>query len=687
MSLIAQKLISASGATAATEDQDFPLVTGLYHFDGTNGAQNNTFTGVGASGASQSWTRNGSPTQGSFSPFSTEEGKWGVLFEEDNSDYLTLSDSDFAFGTGDFTVECFIFLTGNETTSGGIFQFGYASTDGSPAMAQRDTTGLTIYTSSGQKITGNNGTLQLGVWYHLAYVRSSNAVTVYKDGSVVTWNDGTTSAVDTTSISTNFAIGRYYSNDYTMDGFISNFRVTGSAVYTGAFTKPTTPLTDITNTVLLTCRDNRFMDASSKGNTIASITGTPKIQPFSPFAPSAAYDASTMGGSGHFALATDDSISFTDSSLAIGTSDFTIEGWFYFDGNQSSGVGLFQQDDGLRGPAVGWWPGGSDGWQFYYGLSTWTHATGATARMFEWTHVAFVRSSNVSNLYVNGVKATSDVSDSRNYTSTNFVIGQFYSSDYTMEGYISNFKMCLNAIYTSNFTPPTALVTPTSGGSSAASTKILVDFTNAGIIDTSRKTNVRTVGNAQLDTSVKKFGSASAEFDGTGDYLFLPFQPTLSFPSDFTIEFFFNSDVFQSDFNNLRALVSSGKFYTAGNNGNWILRLSTNARIAWASYDGTGSQVYQEFVMPTMSTGTWYHLAVVRNSGNIQIYLNGTASTSSAVADSKNLIDGGNNGIYIGYANLTANNDYDGYIDEFRITQKARYTSNFTAPTKAFPNL
>tara|TARA_Y100000817_G_scaffold82121_1_gene63381 strand:+ start:3372 stop:3617 length:246 start_codon:yes stop_codon:yes gene_type:complete len=75
MAFLAQKLISASGATEETDD-DFNLVTGLYHFDGSNGAQNNTFTGIGASGASQSWTRNGSPTQGSFSPFSTEAGNW-----------------------------------------------------------------------------------------------------------------------------------------------------------------------------------------------------------------------------------------------------------------------------------------------------------------------------------------------------------------------------------------------------------------------------------------------------------------------------------------------------------------------------------------------------------------------------------------------------------------------------------
>ena len=58
-------------------------------------------------------------------------------------------------------------------------------------MALRDTTGLTIYTSSGQKITGNNGTFALGVWYHLAFVRASSVVKVYKDGSLVTWDDGT----------------------------------------------------------------------------------------------------------------------------------------------------------------------------------------------------------------------------------------------------------------------------------------------------------------------------------------------------------------------------------------------------------------------------------------------------------------------------------------------------------------
>ena len=110
------KLVLAGSGTTEETDDDFPLVSGLYHFDGsTNGGQNNTFTGVGASGASQSWTRNGSPTQGAFSPFSTEEGKWGVQFDG-TDDYLSLPNhSDFTFGSGNWTVEAFVNVNAIDT--------------------------------------------------------------------------------------------------------------------------------------------------------------------------------------------------------------------------------------------------------------------------------------------------------------------------------------------------------------------------------------------------------------------------------------------------------------------------------------------------------------------------------------------------------------------------------------------
>jgi hypothetical protein len=50
-------------------------------------------------------------------------------------------------------------------------------------------------------------------------------------------------------------------------------------------------------------------------------------------------------------------------------------------------------------------------------------------------------------------------------------------------------------------------------------TSLLLLAPNAGIFDNTGKNNLETVGNAQIDTSVKKYGTGSMEFDGTGDYL------------------------------------------------------------------------------------------------------------------------------------------------------------------------
>ena len=82
MSLAATKILMGSGDTEATDD-DFNLVTQLYQFDGSNGAQNNTF--LDSSSNAGTVTTSGDPVQGTFSPFSAEEGKWGVEFTEDLS--------------------------------------------------------------------------------------------------------------------------------------------------------------------------------------------------------------------------------------------------------------------------------------------------------------------------------------------------------------------------------------------------------------------------------------------------------------------------------------------------------------------------------------------------------------------------------------------------------------------------
>jgi hypothetical protein len=85
----------------------------------------------------------------------------------------------------------------------------------------------------------------------------------------------------------------------------------------------------------------------------------------------------------------------------------------------------------------------------------------------------------------------------------------------------------------------------------------------------------------------------------------------------------------------------------------------------------------------TLSATTWTHVALVRSGSTITFYISGTAS--GTLTNSANF--GSNNTPYAGGNANTSPDYYNGYIDDLRITKGyARYTSNFTPPTAAFPN-
>jgi hypothetical protein len=80
-----------------------------------------------------------------------------------------------------------------------------------------------------------------------------------------------------------------------------------------------------------------------------------------------------------------------------------------------------------------------------------------------------------------------------------------------------------------------------------------------------------------------------------------------------------------------------------------------------------------------LTTGTWYHIALVRSSGTVNLYVNGTSVGSATITSAIN-------GPYIvvgGY--YSSSFLFNGYLDDVRITKGfARYTSSFTPPTAAF---
>ena len=72
-------------------------------------------------------------------------------------------------------------------------------------------------------------------------------------------------------------------------------------------------------------------------------------------------------------------------------------------------------------------------------------------------------------------------------------------------------------------------------------------------------------------------------------------------------------------------------------------------------------------------------------NGTIKVYINGTADSTTFDASSTTWTFTDTN-VYVGarYYSSAVQAPFDGYLDEFRVSHFARYTSNFTAPTKAF---
>jgi hypothetical protein len=192
----------------------------------------------------------------------------------------------------------------------------------------------------------------------------------------------------------------------------------GTAQYTSNFTPPTAPLTAITNTSLLTCADNRFIDDSTNAFTI-TVNGTPSVQRFSPFNPTASYATATIGGSGYFD-GSGDYLSIADNAALDIPGDFTIEMWLYVgSGNVASAGIVGHRDQGSFSDGTDWviatiTGDGKIGFAYaaagaYYDMGTY--------RIGEWGHYAISRSGSTVRTFKNGVLIAT-ATDSSSWSST-----------------------------------------------------------------------------------------------------------------------------------------------------------------------------------------------------------------------------------------------------------------------------
>ena len=651
---------------ANSQDPYFKQVSLLLHGDGTNGSQNNTF--LDSSTNNLTITRVSTATQGTFVPFSQDAGYWSNFFDGTN-DRLTIADNaNLRPGTSNFTIEAWIYrsVSGVAHT---IFAKGASTPTGFAFLVT--STNVLRFTDTSSNID-STGTISANTWTHVAAVREgtgSNQFKLYINGV----NDGTGTVSTDYNQTDQARIGENRGATDDFNGYISNLRlVIGTAVYTANFTPSTIPLTAITNTSLLTCQSSRFLDNSSNNFAVTPVNNT-SVQPFSAFAPTSAYSTSNNGGSVRLNGTSESLTVANSSSIQLGSSDFTIEFWVYFF-SFSTSPQIFNTGS-TASANLSYALVSSSGGALSYFLSSsgtaWNVASGVsvgTARINSWNHVALVRNGTTVTPYLNGVSGTTTTTSATLFAFTSTLpIGSIgFNTTNNVNGYISNFRIVKGtAVYTANFTPPTAPLT------AITNTQLLLSGTNAGIFDNAIKNNLITVGNAQISTSVTKFGTGSMSFDGTGDWLTTIDTPNLQFGTgNFTIEGW----VYLNAIGSVRGFVSKGTSLTG-----WSLGVNALNQVVFSdtatSFASTGILVIS----------TWYHITVVREgtgSNQTKIYINGTNDGTGTVATDFNQTSI----MYVG-ADRVGGSALNGYIDDLRITKGvARYTANFTAPSAPYPN-
>jgi hypothetical protein len=186
---------------------------------------------------------------------------------------------------------------------------------------------------------------------------------------------------------------------------------------------------------------------------------------------------------------------------------------------------------------------------------------------------------------------------------------------------------------------------------------------------------VTAVGNAQISTVQSKFGGASISLDGAGDRLTCPI---INFQTNsFTIETWAFAN---NTLAGLRAI--------AGNWRNEQLLLSQdgiNLNFSWFPFSAAGSLLTASGIVANQ----WQHLAVTKEGSSFRLFING--SLVSSATNTQPIPQSTTNfliGDFPNFAGSPAGSNYNGYLDDFRITLGvARYTSNFTPPTAPFPDI
>ena len=597
-----------------------------------------------------------------------------------NGDTITASaDSTLAADNGNFTFEAWIYPTALNSydfmvsmgTMSSAFNYAFFWHNTSHHLFWENGSGAWGAGSAVSSV--DDGVVKINQWQHIALCYSGSNFTMWRNGKVAYNTASGGAAVGHTGT---FAIGsRKDAGTYPFTGYMSDVRITQTSVYqyNTAFTPPTEPLTAITGTGLLLQPSQGIYDASGEISRNWKIIGNAGSN-----TDTLKYASSNMDFDG-----TGDYITF-DVEGGLGDGDFTMEAWIRHDALPSSShQSYFSSTRGATGFNASVDADGDFLWYDEVGGASRKIEAASEISNNTWYHVVFVRNSGIIRGYLNGVQKGSDYSSTTDFSATAFAIGTTVGDlTKSMNGQIEDFRLT-KGLSRYPFAPAKETLTTSKSlqngiSCTASNVKLLALTTETVTADASSESHTITNVNSVTGHDFGPVpGMKSALFVEANDQkITMPDGEWKTWGSTFTIECWVYANSWPAAQN-----YAWGDYNSGGTASSTSINMKTNSsgQIIIVSYIDTGLATLFT-TTTTLALKKWYHVAVVRNSGNFYLFLNGSllgsnTSYTGTILNSSQVWAIGGTGAYGGY-------QWDGYISNFRInTAQALYSNTFTPPT------
>ena len=597
---------------------------------------------------------------------STSHG--GSVYFDGTGDKLTTPyHADFSFGTGNYTIEAWIYpnaLSGNH-----LIIDTYASGDnGSYQLYWRSTGSSIAFYTVGDNVflqDPSSTTIVVNNWNHIAVTRSGTTARLFVNGKLV---HSATNSRDMTHDNTLCIGAQHTTGTNYFNGYISDVRILkGTALYTSAFTPPTSALTNISGTSILTCNEKPNIYDASKGNRV-TLGGTAKS---STAQKKNASSSMLFDGNSDYVELVD------NHQYAPGTNKFVVEFWMRYTG----GSGTRNVID-TRGQANGYAIrlDSSNNITVYSEPDSATiHTSASSLTQDQWYHVAFVRNNKESYLFIDGAQSGSSAAsitsgNPRDFTSKSMVIGaQNDKSQQFFPGYVEDIRIG-NNISRYPFIPTAE--TLTSGSLTKALACYAASETTAVYGASSTSLSVSKNGTPTASDFGPAYGMKSVYFDGNDEWLTINLGSAIG-TNDFCVEGWAYRDTSSGN------TLSRGIFSISDDTNGWSgsgsnislqYRNGSNGN-EWAAFLNSGQRNITD---SDTEVGQWYHFVVQRNGGTSKVFIDGSMIYS--IADTFDY----SGKQYLAIGTYHSDDDWYGYISNLRVSVGSGsnfYSNSFTPPT------